>query len=146
MRPSLFKGARAVDGTRTYIGDAIGNRSTASARAVFSGTRKLLSGEMMPTTNIPKRDGHGRSAPAGRRRNDGRARPSGAACLSQFMLLAIVAYFCSVPALWAQTSDSQTDFSSSTMILSILPSRMVCQNEIKKVASTLDLLSASRSS
>jgi len=63
----------------------------------------------MPTTNIPKRDGHRRSALAGRRRNNGRARPSGAACLSQFMLLAIVAYFCSVPALWAQASDSQTD-------------------------------------
>jgi hypothetical protein len=63
----------------------------------------------MPTTNIPERDGHGRSAPAGRRCNDGRARPSSAACLSQLMLLAIVAYFCSAPALWAQASDSQTD-------------------------------------
>jgi hypothetical protein len=63
----------------------------------------------MPTTNIPERDGHGRSAPAGRRCNDGRAHPSSAACLSQLMLLAIVAYFCSAPALWAQASDSQTD-------------------------------------
>jgi hypothetical protein len=29
--------------------------------------------------------------------------------LSQFMLLAIAAYFCSGLALWAQASDSQTD-------------------------------------
>ena len=63
----------------------------------------------MPTTNIRERDGPGRSAPAGRRCNDGRARPASAAYLSQFMLLAIVAYFCSAPALWAQASDSQTD-------------------------------------
>jgi hypothetical protein len=29
--------------------------------------------------------------------------------LSQLMLLAVAAYFCSAPALWAQASDSQTD-------------------------------------
>lgn len=63
----------------------------------------------MPTTNIPKRDGHGRSAPAGRRCNDGRPRPSRAACLSRLTLLAIGAYVCSGLALWAQASDSQTD-------------------------------------
>src|SRR6266852_897924 len=48
----------------------------------------------MPPTNIPERDGHGRSVRASR--------------LSRFVLLAIGAYFCSNLALWAQTSDSQT--------------------------------------
>ena len=62
----------------------------------------------MPTTNVPERDGHGRSAAAGRRCNDGRPRPSRAACLSQLMLLASAAYFCSGLTLSAQTSDSQT--------------------------------------
>ena len=63
----------------------------------------------MPTTSIPEQEGHRRSAPAGRRCNDGRPRPSRGACLSRLMLLAIGAYFCSGLALWAQTSDSQTD-------------------------------------
>jgi hypothetical protein len=62
----------------------------------------------MPTTNILERDGHGRSALAGRRCNDGRPRPSRAAYLSQLMLLASAAYFCSALTLSAQTSDSQT--------------------------------------
>jgi hypothetical protein len=52
---------------------------------------------------------HGRSATAGRLSRNGRYRPSRAIRLSQFMLLAITAYFCSSLALWAQTSDSQTD-------------------------------------
>jgi hypothetical protein len=63
----------------------------------------------MPTTNIPEREGRGRSALAGRRCNDGRPRPSRAARLSQLMLLAITAYLSSGLALWAQASDSQTD-------------------------------------
>ena len=63
----------------------------------------------MLTTNIPKQDGHGRSAPADRRCNDDRPRPSRAMRLSQLMLLAIAAYSCSGLALWAQASDSQTD-------------------------------------
>ena len=62
----------------------------------------------MPTTNVPERDGHGRSAAAGRRCNDGRPRPSRAACLSRLMLLASAAYFCLALSLSAQTSDSQT--------------------------------------
>jgi len=61
----------------------------------------------MPTTNISSRDGHGRSAPVGRRCSDGRPRPSRAARLSQFIVLATGAYFCSSLALWAQTSASQ---------------------------------------
>jgi hypothetical protein len=69
--------------------------------------RKTIIG--MPTTNISERDGHGRFARVGRQCSDGRPRPSRAARLSQFMLLAIGAYFCSNLALWAQTSDSQTD-------------------------------------
>jgi hypothetical protein len=52
---------------------------------------------------------YGRSATAGRLSSNGRYRPSRAIRLSQFMLLAITAYFCSSLALWAQTSDSQTD-------------------------------------
>ena len=63
----------------------------------------------VPTTSISERDGHGRSAAAGRGCNDGRPRPSRAARLSQLMLLAIGAYFCYGLALWAQASDSQTD-------------------------------------
>ena len=61
----------------------------------------------MPATNIPERDGHGRSASAGRRCNDG-PRSSGAMRLIQLVLLASAAYLCSGLALWAQTSDSQT--------------------------------------
>ena len=63
----------------------------------------------VPTTNISARDVHGRSARVGRRCSDGRLRSSRAMRLSQFMLLAIAAYFCSGLALWAQASDSQTD-------------------------------------
>jgi hypothetical protein len=62
----------------------------------------------MSTTNIPERDGHGRSAHVNRQCNDGRPRPSRAIRLSQLVLLAIAAYLCSGLALWAQTSDSQT--------------------------------------
>jgi hypothetical protein len=62
----------------------------------------------MPTPNIPERDGHGRSVPAGRRCNDARPRPSRAACLSQLMLFASATYFCSGLTLSAQTSDSQS--------------------------------------
>ena len=45
----------------------------------------------------------------GRRNTYGRPTPSRAARLSLLMLLAVGAYFFSCPALWAQTSDSQTD-------------------------------------
>jgi hypothetical protein len=62
----------------------------------------------VPTIKISGRDGHGRSASAGRLGSNGRLRPSRAARLSQLVLLAIGAYFCSNLALWAQTSDSQT--------------------------------------
>ena len=62
----------------------------------------------MPTTNVSERDGHGRSSQVGPQGTDGRPRPSRAARLSQLMLLAVLAYFFSYPALWAQTSDSQT--------------------------------------
>jgi hypothetical protein len=60
----------------------------------------------MATTNISERDGHGRSSQVGPRDADGRHRPSRAAHLSQLMLLAVGVF--SYPALWAQTSDSQT--------------------------------------
>jgi hypothetical protein len=56
-----------------------------------------------------KRYQYGRSATAGRLSSNGRYRPSRAIRLSQFMLLAIAAYFCSSLALWAQASNSQTD-------------------------------------
>src|ERR1039458_895351 len=62
----------------------------------------------VPTTNISERDGHGRPARVYRRCNDGRPRPSRAMRLSQLMLLASAAYFCSGLTLSAQTSDSQT--------------------------------------
>ena len=62
----------------------------------------------MPTTSISEREGHGRSAPAGRRCNDSRPRSSRAASVGQLMLLASAAYFCSGLTLSAQTSDSQT--------------------------------------
>src|SRR5260370_54750 len=54
----------------------------------------------VPIATISDRDEHGRSA--------GRPRPSRAARLSKLMLLAIGAYCSSNPAVWAQTSDSQT--------------------------------------
>jgi hypothetical protein len=63
----------------------------------------------MSTTNISERDEHGRSSQAGRRNTYARPTPSRAAGLSLLMLLAVGAYFFSYPALWAQTSDSQTD-------------------------------------
>ena len=62
----------------------------------------------MPITNIAERDGHGRSARVGRQCSDGRPRPSRAAHLSQLIVLATGAYFCSSLGLWAQTSESQT--------------------------------------
>jgi len=54
----------------------------------------------MPIEGISERDEHGRFARS--------SRPSRGARLSQLMLLAIGAYFCSNLAVWAQTSDSQT--------------------------------------
>ena len=63
----------------------------------------------MPTTNISPRDQNERSACLGRQCSHCRPRPSRAARLSQLMLLALGAYFCFNLALWAQTSESQTD-------------------------------------
>jgi hypothetical protein len=57
----------------------------------------------VPTTSISERYG-----------SSGRPRPSRAARLSQFVLLAIGVYFCSNLALWAQASDSQGDNENST--------------------------------
>jgi hypothetical protein len=54
----------------------------------------------MPIARISERDEHGRSTCC--------PRPSRAARLSQLMLLAIAAYFCSNLPVWARTSDSQT--------------------------------------
>jgi len=62
----------------------------------------------MPTTKIAERDGHVRSARVGRHCSDGRPRPARAAHLSQLIVLATGAYFCSGLGLWAQTSESQT--------------------------------------
>jgi len=62
----------------------------------------------MPTTNISERDGHRRSSQLGPRDTDGRPRPSCSARLSRLMLLAVLACFLAYPALWAQSSDSQT--------------------------------------
>src|ERR1035438_3787982 len=61
------------------------------------------------TTSISERYEHGRSASAARTGSKGRYRPSRAVRSIQLMLLAIGAYFCSSCALWAQTSDSQSD-------------------------------------
>jgi hypothetical protein len=80
--------------------------STDDGVGAVSACRERIIG--VPTTNISERDGHGRSARVYRGWNDGRPRPSRAACLSQVMLLAIAAYLCSGLALWAQASDSQT--------------------------------------
>jgi hypothetical protein len=63
----------------------------------------------MSTTNISERDEHGRSSQLGPRNTYGRPTPSRAAGLSLLMLFAVGAYFFSYPALWAETSDSQTD-------------------------------------
>jgi hypothetical protein len=57
---------------------------------------------------ISERDGYELPAGAGHQRNDDCAHASRIARLSQLMLLAIGAYFCSSLALWAQTSDSPT--------------------------------------
>ncbi len=62
----------------------------------------------MPTTNITERDGHGRSARVGRQCSNGHSHASYAAHLSQLLVLATGAYFCSSLGLWAQTSESQT--------------------------------------
>jgi hypothetical protein len=62
----------------------------------------------MLTANIFAGDGHGRSSQIGPQDADGSHRLSRAAHISQLMLLAIGAYFLACPALWAQTSDSQT--------------------------------------
>jgi len=51
----------------------------------------------MATANVFERDG-----------TDGRPRPSCAARLSKLLRLAVAAYFFSYPALWAQTSNSET--------------------------------------
>src|SRR5437762_995044 len=68
--------------------------------------RKRITG--MPTTNISGRDGHGQSPCVDPQDGDCRRRPSATMRLTQLVLLAIGAYFCSSVALWAQTSDSQT--------------------------------------
>jgi hypothetical protein len=85
--------------------------ASAAILALFRWTPNVRSERIagMPTTNISERDGHGRSSQVGPRNTDGRPRPSRVAHLSQLMLLAVGAYFFSYPALWAQTSDSQTD-------------------------------------
>ncbi len=57
---------------------------------------------------ISERDGYELPAGAGHQRSDDCAHTSRIARLSQLMLLAIGAYFCSSLALWAQTSDSPT--------------------------------------
>jgi hypothetical protein len=62
----------------------------------------------VPAASTTGPDGHGRLARASRRSGDRRPRLSRAACLSQFVLLAIVAWSCSNLTLWAQTSDPQT--------------------------------------
>ncbi len=66
------------------------------------------------TTSTPERCKHGRSASAARTGSKGRNRPSRAVRLIQLTLLAIGAYFCSSCALWAQTSDSQSDEASKS--------------------------------
>ena len=62
----------------------------------------------MATANVSEWDGHGQSSEVGPRDTDDGPRPSCAARLSRLLLLAVLAYFFSYPALWAQTSDSQT--------------------------------------
>src|SRR4029077_10413567 len=61
----------------------------------------------MPPTNISELNGYVRSTGVGQQSST-RSRTSRIARLSQIILLAIGIYFCSSPALWAQTSDSQT--------------------------------------
>src|SRR5208282_4222165 len=85
-----------------------------TTKPVFCWTSNVRSERILDvTTKISARHEeryrYGRSATAGRLSSNGRYRPSRAIRLSQFMLLAITAYFCSSLALWAQTSDSQTD-------------------------------------
>ena len=63
----------------------------------------------MATANVSEWDGHGRFSEVGPRDTDDGPRPSCAARLSGLLLLAVLAYFFSYPALWAQTSVSQTD-------------------------------------
>ncbi len=63
----------------------------------------------MASSSISERYGHERSARVGRRCSTVCPRTSRAARLSQLMLLAIGAYFCSSLGLWAQTSESQTE-------------------------------------
>jgi hypothetical protein len=62
----------------------------------------------MATANVSEWDGHGRSSEVGPRDTDDGPRSSGAARLSGLLLLAVLAHFISYPALWAQTSVSQT--------------------------------------
>jgi hypothetical protein len=72
----------------------------------------------VPTTDISarheERHEHGRSATAARLCSNVRFRPSRAVRLGPLILLAIGAYFCSSLALWAQTSDSQTDHANKS--------------------------------
>ena len=62
----------------------------------------------MSMRQISERDGYELPAGAGHQRSDDCAHTSRIARLSQLMLLAIGAYFCSSLALWTQTSDSPT--------------------------------------
>jgi hypothetical protein len=66
------------------------------------------------TTSLSERYEHGPSAGAARMGGNGLYRPSRTMHSIQLMLLAIAAYFCSSCALWAQTSDSQSDEANNT--------------------------------
>src|SRR5260370_8538631 len=61
----------------------------------------------MRTKNICARHGHKHFGRVGRQCSGDSPDASRMAGLGQLMLLAIGIYFCSSPALWAQTSDSQ---------------------------------------
>src|SRR6202163_410525 len=63
----------------------------------------------MPTKNICARHGHKQFGRVGRQCSGDSPDSSRMARLGQLMLLAIGIYFCSSPALWAQTSDSQRE-------------------------------------
>lgn len=62
----------------------------------------------MATANVSEWDRHRRSSEVGPRDTHDGPRPSWAARLGQVTLIAMLAYFCAYPALWAQSSDSQT--------------------------------------
>src|SRR5438445_5615068 len=102
----------------------------------------------MSMRQISERDGYELPAGAGHQRSDDCAHTSRIARLSQLMLLAIGAYFCSSLALWAraqQTGDANTSWTATTESQSgdINPTRII-ESHTQSGNRTLDKQSLQR--